>query len=121
MAKCVRWLQEQVVALLLTWSVLQPWVAQWPCRLSDAYSQKAHLVTSAAVSIGCGGQKNKVRVHRLQCQDARHGKVERPCRAEGRPNFNPQVGMDTQGSRAEVDSFPFQMTRRASSAGTGGG
>lgn len=63
MAKCVRWLQEQVVALLLTCSVLQPWVAQRPCRLSGSYSQKAHLVTSAFVSIGFGGWGDKKKIH----------------------------------------------------------
>lgn len=52
MAKCVRWSQEQVVALLPMWTVRQPRVDQRPCRLPGSYSQKAHLTASSRVSTG---------------------------------------------------------------------
>ena len=64
MAKCVRWVQEQVVALLVTWRVLQPCVAQRPLRRSASYSQNAQLVTSACVSTGLrAGTKTPLTLH----------------------------------------------------------
>lgn len=59
MAKCVRWSQEQVVALLPTWTVLQPRVDQRPCSRSGSYSQKAHLTASPSVSTGFREERGK--------------------------------------------------------------
>lgn len=69
MAKCVRWSQEQVVALLPTWTVLQPRVDQRPCSCLGSYSQNAHLTASLSVSTGFREEVNrkKVKVKLLQC------------------------------------------------------
>lgn len=105
MAKCVRWLQEQVVALLLTCSVLHPWVAQRPCRLSVSYSQKAHLVTSAAASTGCRREKNSTECLAVYGQWRDASPALRGTWGEAR--FEPRRSHEHAGWRGSKDQFDW--------------